>query len=96
MDSAGNVVSLVTGLSISEWSLTVGDADYRVRRSVEAGTQRGFVIISDSDGVSVLVFSASFPDEHIAQLIVGWRAGFKQGRKLGRQEGISIVPGVSS
>lgn len=86
----------VRGLEISESVLTIGGDDYRVRRAAEPETQRGFVTVSDADGKAVLVFSASFPAEHIGQLLVGWRAGFQQGRANGRQEGISIVPGAAS
>jgi hypothetical protein len=76
-------------LEISEYSLTVGDGLYRVRRAVERDTQGGFVTIHDSCGKPVLVFSAAFPDEHVHQLIVGWRAGHKQGLERGRRQGRS-------
>jgi hypothetical protein len=46
------------------------------------------VTIHDSScGKPVLVFSAAFPNNHIHQLIVGWRAGYSQGRERGRLEG---------
>jgi hypothetical protein len=75
-------------MEISEYSLTVGDDLYRVRRAVERDTQGGFVTIHDSCGKPVLVFSASFPAAHIGQLIVAWRAGYGQGLGRGRREAI--------
>jgi hypothetical protein len=77
-------------LSISEYPLTVGDEIYHVRSALDSETRRGFVTIHDNDGRAVLVFSSSFPDEHISQLIVAWRAGHKQGLDRGRAEGIEI------
>jgi hypothetical protein len=54
--------------------------------SVERDTKGGFVTIVDDAGKAVLVFSASYPDEHVHQLIVGWRAGYRRGLERGRRE----------
>jgi hypothetical protein len=100
MTDTTNVISLRTGmpraepLESSEYSLTVGDENYRVRRAVDRDTQRGFVTIVDEAGKALLVFSSSFPDEHVSQLIVGWRAGHKQGLDRGRLDGIE--PGIAA
>ena len=80
------------GPEISEYTLTIGGDDYRVRRAADRETQGCFVTISDHAGKPVLVFSSTFPSDHIAQLIVAWRAGHKQGLARGRREGISIIP----
>ena len=77
-------------LTISEYSLTVGDEIYHVRSALDSDTRRGFVTIHDNDGRAVLVFTSSFPEEHISQLIAGWRAGHRQGLDRGRAEGIEI------
>jgi hypothetical protein len=61
------------------------DRLYRVRRAVDRDMQGGFVTIKDS-GDAVLVFSASFPDQHVHQLIVAWRTGERQGLDRGRRE----------
>lgn len=79
-------------LEISEHVLTVGGDDYRVRRAADRETQRGFVTISDAEGKVVLIFTATFPSDHIALLIVAWRAGHTRGLACGRSESISIVP----
>jgi hypothetical protein len=85
-----NVISLRTGkprpepLSICTYSLQISGELYRVRRAVD-DDKRGFVTIKDSNGKPVLVFSASFPDEQIGQLIVAWRAGYKQGLERARR-----------
>jgi hypothetical protein len=92
MDNNNNVVALhkvpvaPEPMEISEYSLDVGDGVYRVRRAVERDTQAGIVMIYDATGKAVLVFSASYPAEHIHQLIVGWRAGYRHGRERGRRE----------
>jgi hypothetical protein len=92
MDS--NVISIRTGkpkpppLAISEHTLTVDGDTYAIRRAVDAGTQRGFVTISDDSGAMILVFSATFPREHIATLIIAWRAGHARGIERGRRDGI--------
>ena len=93
MDNNNNVVAIrkvpmvrATAMEISEYSLEVGDGLYRVRRAVERDTKAGFVTIHDAAGRSVLVFSASFPGEHIRQLMVAWRAGYGHGRERGRSE----------
>ncbi len=80
------------GLEITEYTLTIGGDDYRVRRAADKETQGGFVTISDAEGNAVLVFSASFPSDHIALLIVAWRAGHARGLARGRSESISIIP----
>jgi hypothetical protein len=72
-------------LEISEYSLKVGGELYRVRRAVDRDMQGGFVTIKDS-GDAVLVFSASFPDQHVHQLIVAWRTSERQGLDRGRRE----------
>jgi len=56
------------GLEISEYTLTIGGDDYRVRRAADRETQGCFVTISDHAGKPVLVFSSTFPSDHIAQL----------------------------
>lgn len=71
---------------VSTYSLLIGGEIYRVRRAVERDTKCGFVTIHDSCGKPVLVFSASFPDAHIGQLIVAWRTGNRQGLERGRRE----------
>ena len=71
---------------VSTYSLLIGGEIYRVRRAVERDTKCGFVTIHDSCGKPVLVFSASFPDAHIGQLIVAWRTGNRQGLERGRHE----------
>jgi hypothetical protein len=78
-------------MEISEYSLSVGDELYRVRRAVEPDTKGGFVTIKDGAGVTVLVFSARFPDEHIHQLIVAWRTGRSHGLYRGRREILESV-----
>lgn len=78
-------------IEISEYSLSVGDELYSVRRAVEPDTKGGFVIIYDSAGQQVLVFSARFPDEHIHQLIVAWRTGRSHGLHRGRRESLESV-----
>jgi hypothetical protein len=79
-------------MEISEYSLSVGDELYRVRRAVELDANGGgFVIIYDSAGQQVLVFSARFPDEHIHQLIVAWRTGRSHGLHRGRRESLESV-----
>jgi hypothetical protein len=75
-------------LAISEHTLTVAGDIYAVRRAVDADTQRGFVTICDESGAMILVFSATFPTEHIATLIIAWRAGHSQGLERGRRAGI--------
>ena len=77
-------------LSISEYSLTVGDEIYHVRSALDSETHRGFVTIHDNDGRAVLVFTSSFPAEHISQLIVAWRAGHRLGLDRGRAQGIEF------
>jgi hypothetical protein len=90
-----NVVSIRTGepkpepLQVTEYSLTVGEESYRVRRAVDRDTQRGFVTIFDDAGAAILVLSASFPSEHIYQLIVGWRTGYRQGLVRGIGNGLN-------
>jgi hypothetical protein len=76
-------------MEISEFSLPVGDEVYTVRRAVERDTQAGFVTIYDSDCRAVLVFPSRYPDEHIAQLIVGWRAGYSRGLERGQGRVVS-------
>lgn len=90
MDS--NVIRLRTGkpiaepLEISVTSLTVGDELYRARRAVDRDTKRGFVTIIDDTGTAIMVLSSSFPEQHISQLIVGWRTGYRIGLERGRRE----------
>jgi hypothetical protein len=89
-----NVVLLRTGkpkpppLEITKYSLNVGGEIYGVRRAVDADTQRGFVTICDEGGAMILVFSSTFPNEHIATLIIAWRAGHSRGLERGRRAGI--------
>ncbi|MGM4916239.1 hypothetical protein [Tardiphaga sp. 813_E8_N1_3] len=92
MDS--NVISIRTGkpksppLTVSEHTLTVAGDTYTVRRAVDADTQRGFVTICTEGGAMILVFSATYPREHIATLIIAWRAGHARGLERGRRDGI--------
>ena len=83
--SKSNIISLRTRMEISEYFLQIGGESYRVRRAVESDTNGGgFVMIYESAGQPVLVFSARYPDEHVGQLIVAWRTGFRQGLERGR------------
>lgn len=76
------------GLSITETTVTIRDATYRVRRVSDPATGSGFAMIYDPAGKNILVYSAKFPAEHDAQLIIGWRTGHQLGLEQ-RDGGVS-------
>lgn len=75
------------GVVVTERQIKVVDDDYRVRRVVATETGRGFATIYDAAGKARLIFSSTFPNQHVAQLIVAMRAGYEQGLERGRREG---------
>lgn len=75
------------GVVVTEHPIKVVDDDYRVRRVVATETGRGFATIYDANGKARLIFSSTFPQQHINQLIIALRAGYEQGLERGRREG---------
>jgi len=73
------------GVVVTERALKVVD-DYRVRLVVATETGRGFATIYDATGTARLIFSSTFPQQHINQLIIALRAGYEQGLERGRRE----------
>ena len=74
------------GVVVTEHPIKVVDDDYRVRRVVATETGRGFATIYDAAGKARLIFSTTFPQQHINQLIIALRAGYEQGLERGRRE----------